>query len=453
MKKYTIDHDFFEYIIAYNISLNEEYTSLIYDKLNTNYMNNIHVKNYINIIFDFFKRNQTVPSTAEIKVFLTTSELKESFIDVLKNFKTIKSEFNFKELLINTEQYLKECNVYHASLNVANQLSIPNNEISSSEILTLFEDACNISLTDDIGYDYFNDIDKLVENLKLRESFIPSGFEWIDRSLGGGFLQSGRALYMFMGPTNSGKSIILGNIAANIAIQNKNVVIISLEMSEILYAKRLSSQITKIPFTQLPSETNKLKQYIIDHKNNYDGNIFIKEYAPKSISTIHIIQYIKKLLLRKKIKKIDVIIIDYLTLLMPKIDQGGLYANGKSVAEEVRALSYIFECPVITAGQMNREGYNDNATITSSGESIGIPQTVDAQINIRRTEEERELGLFTLKLEKSRFGRNWGNKTYRIDFDYLTISENEGIFEDNDSINENENEINRTHTLLDELSE
>ena len=70
---------------------------------------------------------------------------------------------------------------------------------------------------------------------------IPSKWKWLDDQLGGGFLKNGRALYVFAGQTNVGKSIVLGNVAANMAQQGKTVLLVSLEMSEMMYAKRLSS--------------------------------------------------------------------------------------------------------------------------------------------------------------------------------------------------------------------
>ena len=78
---------------------------------------------------------------------------------------------------------------------------------------------------------------------------ISSGWKWLDEKIDGGFLENGRSLYVFAGESNVGKSIFLGNIACNIASQGKTVLVISLEMSEMIYARRLSSNITKTPVT------------------------------------------------------------------------------------------------------------------------------------------------------------------------------------------------------------
>ena len=44
-----------------------------------------------------------------------------------------------------------------------------------------------------------------------------------------------------VGPTNVGKSIFLSNIATTAASEGKNVLVVSLEMSEMIYCKRITS--------------------------------------------------------------------------------------------------------------------------------------------------------------------------------------------------------------------
>ena len=70
---------------------------------------------------------------------------------------------------------------------------------------------------------------------------------------------------MFAGETNIGKSIFLGNVAINIASQGKTVLLVSLEMPEIIYAKRLVSSVSKIPLGQLKLESDALKSQINEY--------------------------------------------------------------------------------------------------------------------------------------------------------------------------------------------
>jgi hypothetical protein len=125
-----------------------------------------------------------------------------------------------------------------------------------------------------------------------------------------------------------------------------------------------------------------------------------------------------------------------------------MYSDGKSIAEEVRALTYPqnFGCPIISAGQINRTGMAEsNPELDKTGESIGIPQTADAVFSLWQTEAEKELGILNFGIRKSRFGVNFGKRAFRIDYDTLAIDEMEDVFSNTDS-------IQATDNLLDRLS-
>mgnify|MGYP000196803120 FL=1 len=64
--------------------------------------------------------------------------------------------------------------------------------------------------------------------------------------------------------------------------------------------------------------------------------------------------YLRELSLRNF--KPDVIICDYVNLIKPENESRGSYEDKKTVAEELRALSFEFDAPVISVTQINREG-------------------------------------------------------------------------------------------------
>ena len=192
----------------------------------------------------------------------------------------------------------------------------------------------------------YEDIDILVDEINTDQPTIPSKWKWLDDKLDGGFLENGRALYVFAGETNVGKSIFLGNIACNIASQGKTVLLISLEMSEMMYAKRLSSSITNIPMREMRNDSNTLKHRIQQHSiNNPNDKIIIKEYPPSTITSQQIQGFIREL--HNKGIKPDTIVLDYLNLLKSDIGTNS-YERIKYVTEEIRALSYVFNCPIIS---------------------------------------------------------------------------------------------------------
>ena len=420
MNKNSLDGDFYEVVIAYNMLTDEAYLSSIIDHLDGKFFSNNNIKNVVQIVTDFYEKRSVAPTLTEIKGYLTTPELKNSFKSVAALFEGFDRHFNKDELYENTEKFLKEKAVFNTLLEVAD--SAGDQDVDTSSILTKFEKACNITLATDIGLDYFNDIDQHISDLNTKDDTIACGWPWLDKKLDGGFLEHGRALYVFAGETNIGKSIFLGNIAKNIADQGKTVLLISLEMSELVYAKRITTNLTQIPIRALHRRTDDIEDSVKQYReNNKRAQIIVKEFPPSTVSCRHIKGYIKKLIDRGV--KLDAIVIDYVNLLKSDIGSNS-YERIKYATEELRALSYVYECPIITATQLNRAGYNEvNPGLDTVGESYGLAATADAIFSIWREEEDIEMGVIKLGVMKNRFGENYGSVAMEIDYDTLTLKE------------------------------
>lgn len=74
------------------------------------------------------------------------------------------------------------------------------------------------------------------EYLKNPEAKIKMGWESLDTYTNGGVLKDGKMLALFMAQAGLGKSVFLSNMAVNFLKQNLGVVVISLEMSQDVYA-------------------------------------------------------------------------------------------------------------------------------------------------------------------------------------------------------------------------
>ena len=137
------------------------------------------------------------------------------------------------------------------------------------------------------------------------------------------------------------------------------------------------------------------------------------------------------------------IVIDYLNLI--HTTQGAnSYERIKHITEKVRALTYTYNVPIITATQINRSGITElNPGLETISESIGLAATADCIMSIWQEEEDAQLGIIRMGIMKNRFGPNFGTVGMRIDYSTLTLSEDEEI---NDT--EEFSEINQTLTEL-----
>ena len=414
-----LDLDYFENILIYKSLTDSGYLASIADFVKPEYFKDKAIASIFDIIKDFTEKRNKLPTTTEIKSYLVSDEQKESFKGLVKSFNEIDKTLDKEELYDNTERFLKEKAVYHTMLNVAEDVS--SGEVDTSVVLDKFEKSCNINLVTDLGLELYSDVDKLIDDLNSVERYVPSKWEWLDNNLGGGFLEAGKALYVFAGETNIGKSIFLGNIASNMAEDGKNVLLVTLEMSELLYARRLCSNVTKIPMKELADNTPSIKQAMKDQ----GGKIFIKEFPPATITANQLKAFIKKF--EEQGIKIDAIVLDYLNLMHSTLGNNS-YERIKHVTEQVRAMSYLFNCPIISATQLNRAGFDtDNPDLATISESIGLAATADAIISIFQNEEDRGIGIIRLGMMKNRYGPRGMTQAMRIDYSTLTIEQADDI--------------------------
>jgi len=425
-----LDLDYFENVLIYKSLTDSTYLASVADFVEPDYFKNKAIASIFAIVKDFSEKRNKLPTVTEIKSYLVSDEQKSSFKELVKSFNDIDKNLDKDELYENTEQFLKEKAVYHTMLNVAEDVS--SGKVDTSDVLDKFEKSCNISLVTDLGLDLYSNIDALIDDINSVERHIPSKWEWLDECLGGGFLEAGKSLYVFAGETNIGKSIFLGNIAHNIAKEGKNVLLVTLEMSELLYARRICSNVTKVPMKEMVGNTPAIKQAIKDE----DGKIFIKEFPPSTITASQLKGFIKKF--QEQGIKLDAIVLDYLNLMHSTMGNNS-YERIKHVTEQVRAMSYLFECPIISATQLNRAGFDqDNPDLATISESIGLAATADVIVSIYQNEEDRELGIIRLGMMKNRYGPRGNTQAMRINYSTLTIEEADDIeFDDdgNDTLN------------------
>lgn len=413
-----IDFTEYEKIIAYKSMTDSAYLNSISDYVKPEYFENSNISKYFQIIKDFYDKRQKLPTLTEVKTYLTTESLKSDFKRLVDSFKEIDKNLDKNELYENTEKFLKERATWVNILDIAenSEKKVKN----PSEVLEAFEDICKICLDTNKGIEIYEDANLIIEDILNEDTYISSGWEFLDNSLGGGYREDGKSLYIFAGQANIGKSIFLGNVAANIAEQNKSVLVISLEMSEMLYAKRIASHVTKIPLKNFKDETHTLKHFLKEErKKNPDGKIFIKEFPPSTITPKQLSAFIKKLI--DSGEKLDAIVIDYISLL--HTDKGtNSYERIKYVCEQVRAMSYTFNCPIISAVQLNRSSYNkDNPGMEGISESIGVAATADVILSIFQTEEDMEIGVIRLGMMKNRYGPRGMVQPMKIDYSTLSI--------------------------------
>jgi replicative DNA helicase len=419
----TLNLDNFESIFCYKMLTDKNYFSRINPFFELDYVHDKDRKNIISLVQKIFSEKNIFPNLTEVKNYINSKELSESFVKILNDFKILDKSFNDTELYNCTERFLKERGIYKAMISVVDDIQSGN--IDSSKILDSFEKRCKINLDNKGGFNITKDYDLLVESLKLKESFLKSKFNWLDNIMDGGFRAEGKALYLVVGQVNVGKSIVLGNLAKNIVENGKNVLLISLEMSEMMYASRITSGMIKIPIYKLKEKADEIAEAMEIYKTRSNiGQLMIKEFPPSKITPSQLEAYIKSV--NDSGFKVDAVVIDYLNLLHGEVGNNS-YERLKYVTEQVRALSYVFACPFITATQINRGGFDEDngPELANLSESINIAATCDFIFGVYKKTGEKSLPVMRFKMLKNRWGANYGEYAFKLDTDTLTLIEDD----------------------------
>ena len=269
--------------------------------------------------------------------------------------------------------------------------------------------AVQVGLTKDMGLDYFEDPKARLQALKDNNGQIPTGWKNFDKKLFGGFNRG--ELNIFAGGSGAGKSLFLQNLAVNYAEQGLNCVYITLELSENLTAMRIDAMMTETPTREIYKDLDTV-DLKVKMKAKASGKLRIK-YIPSGATALDIRAYIKEFEIQHNLK-CDVVLIDYLDLLMPlnkRVSPSDLFVKDKYVSEELRNLAVDLNSLLITASQLNRASVEeiefDHSHISGGLSKI---QTADNVIGIFTSRAMRERGKYQIQFMKTRSSSGVGHK-------------------------------------------
>jgi hypothetical protein len=98
----------------------------------------------------------------------------------------------------------------------------------------------------------------------------------------------------------------------------------------------------------------------------------------------------------------------------------------------MRALTYEFNCPFISATQANRQAVDQpHPDLGKTSESMGLAHTVDVMMNIWTEEGDSDLGIIHMGIEKNRFGPRQVYTHLNIDYPTLALTEPDDIVQEN----------------------
>lgn len=333
-------------------------------------------------ITSYFEKYGSVPTIDAVLVELSqkkgvNQDLYNETTDIVSSLK--KKDKPSEEWLIDvTEKFCQDQAIFNA---VYRSIKVIESEKEErGNIPKMLSDALAVSFDTNIGHDFLEMSDNRFDYYHRKEQKIAFGIKKLDEITKGGAQR--KAMYVFMSETGLGKTLTMTNCASNNLLDGKNVLYITAEMSEEEISKRVEANLMDVPLdmlVQMPKDVYDRK--IAKLKSRTVGKLVIKEYPTGSAHVGHFRFLLNELRLKKNFVP-DVIYVDYINICASsRIKPGnasGTYSLVKSITEEFRGLAVEYNVALISATQANRSGYgNGDMDITSTSESIGLPQTVD----------------------------------------------------------------------------
>lgn len=418
----------------FNIAVQKKFLSLLifekqwailngFDIIKPEYFENVGLQNICKWIHQHYKKFKSLPTKLILKEyvqnFINSSNANPN--DYYTYERTLDEIFNLDDSE-NLDYYKDEVVKFARQISWKRALSkgskILGSSANISEAIEEFKKVLTLGLEDDTGLD-IQDLSSEHFLELLADSYDPAGMiktgikSW-DEALGGGFVK--KNVHIIGGAPGFGKSRIMAFLTRQALQDNKKVIFITLELSEVetvanIYTSvsglSLHEMLRKERFLEFDKKTN-------DFKNAYRPNLVTKFFKPASINCDILNNFIAKTMQRKKEElgiewKPDVIFLDYMDKLLPtqKV-RGNSYEDMGGVATDCKNLAITFDCPVITGSQLGKYTWNltgnEVISMNSIAESAQKVHICHSMTTINCNKAEKELGKARLYIAKSRSG-------------------------------------------------
>jgi replicative DNA helicase len=398
--------DRIEKVILRNLVYNEEYLRKVLPFIEPDYFNERNER----VVFEHITKYAAEYNSLITKEVLQIEieDRRDITQDEAKNiYGTINElediECDFEWLSDTTEKWCRDRAIYLALMESIKIADGQDDKQNRDAIPTILSDALSVSFNRNVGHDYLEDYEERYELYNKKESRIQFDLEYFNKITKGGL--PNKTLNIALAGTGVGKSLFMCHHASAVLLEGKNVLYITLEMSEEKIAERIDANLLNVniqEITDLPKPIFEGKVTNLAKKTQ--GSLIIKEYPTASAHSGHFKALLNELALKKSFKP-DIIFIDYLNICASSRYRAGSNVNSysyiKAIAEELRGLA-------VEASDVD---------LTDTSESFGLPATADLMFALISTEELEALGQIMVKQLKNRYNDPTYNRRFVIGVD------------------------------------
>lgn len=231
----------------------------------------------------------------------------------------------------------------------------------------------------------------------------------------------------------SHNTLWLANLAAQAVRTGHNVAVVTLEMNDRKYVKRLGANLLGIPvneYTEIAEDEQKIKKKLqsMAYENlRSPGKLFVKEFPTSQAGVPDVERYLRKVEEQNGIK-FKLVFVDYINIMKNwrNPNSENTYMKIKQIAEDLRGVAMSNEWSIVTATQTKQSEFDStDLSISSASESSGLVATVDGLFGIIQDPMMYANREYKLKLIANRDdGYKNAYKMFNVDYNYMRVFEN-----------------------------
>lgn len=412
-----------EQTVLRNLLVNEEYMRRVLPFIQPEYFEGVYQQLFREVA-KFVAKYNKLPTAEAFKIELDDNQTMsdEHYRHAVEIIPEIfKIEDVDDEWLYNkTEKWCQDRALFNAVMESISIIDGKHKTLTKNALPDILQKALAVTFDTNIGHDYLENVNERYEFYHSQEEKIPFDIEYFNLITKGGL--ANKSLNIALAGTGVGKSLFMCHVAAAALNEGRNVLYISMEMSEERVAERIDANLLDIPIEQIDSMDEQMfKDRVNSLKTKTNGKLIVKEYPTGSANANHFRALLNELKLKKAFVP-DIIFVDYLNICASaRMKMGGSvnsYAYIKAIAEELRGLAVEFDLPIVSATQTTRTGYSSSDPgLEDTSESFGLPATADLMFALVSSEELDAQGQIMVKQLKNRYNDPNKNKRFVVGID------------------------------------
>ena len=407
----------FQIKLINQLILDKNFTSSIVDVIEAKYFDNQYFKLIMQMIKEYYEKYSVPPSFDALdqiaRIEVTSEIARKNIFDMLNDIK----ECPYEDHLWIQEKSLKFCKQQELkkAITKVNKILDDGDFESYDKCESYIREAIAVGELEDTILDAFQGLDEVLKD-DFREP-IPTGIIGIDNLLDGGLAKG--EIGVFLAPTGVGKSTVLTKVANTAYNLGFNVLHIFFEDNpKIIQRKHITC------WTGIASkEQSTRKEEVIRKIEKYQGRgrLLLEKLPSDTLNVSQIKNKVKKLIAEDI--KIDLVILDYIDCVIPDRVFSDEWKGEGSVMRQFETMCNELDIVGWTAAQGNRTSISsDIVTTDMMGGSIKKAQVGHVIISIAKSLQQKELGLATIAVTKSRIGKDGiVFENCKFDNEYLEI--------------------------------